>query len=136
MSGHQVFVDASFWIGRRNQRDSHHNRSMLIARELSHQRLLMVSTSFVFAEVHASFTRFSNLRQVVIEDFFENPIMQYENPTLQDQQKALDILRVHRDKSYSFCDAVSFVVMERLGLKRVVTFDRHFEQFGDFEIIN
>lgn len=96
----------------------------------------MVSTSFVFAEVHASFTRFPHLRQVVIQDFFENPIMQYENPTLQDQQKALDILRVHRDKSYSFCDAVSFVVMERLGLKRVVTFDRHFEQFGDFEIIN
>ena len=74
--------------------------------------------------------------QVVIRDFFENPILHYENPTIPDQHQALEILKNNRDKSYSFCDAVSFVVMERLGLKRVVTFDQHFEQFGNFEIIN
>lgn len=27
-------------------------------------------------------------------------------------------------------DAISFVVMERLGITRAFTFDRHFEQYG------
>jgi predicted nucleic acid-binding protein len=136
MSDRQVFIDASFWIALRETRDERHPYAEVIANELHEQRFGMVCTSFVFAEVHAHFSRYPRLRQMIIEDFFDSPIMQYENPSIADQQKALDILRVHRDKSFSFFDAVSFVVMERLGLKRVVTFDRHFEQFGDFEIIN
>ena len=136
MSERQVFIDASFWITRRDKRDARQPYAEVLARDLFEQRVGLVSTSFVFAEVHAYFTRNRFVRQLVIRDFFENPIMQYENPSIQDQQLALDILRTHQDKPYSFCDAVSFVVIERLGLKRVVTFDRHFEQFGDFEIIN
>jgi predicted nucleic acid-binding protein len=136
MTERMVFIDASYWIALRVQRDINHAKAGTIAVELAGNRFALVSTSFVFAEIHARFSRFPNLRQAVISDFFENPIMQYESPTVRDQKLALDILRTHNDKSYSFCDAVSFVVMERMGLKRVVTFERHFEQFSDFEIIN
>ena len=54
----------------------------------------------------------------VIHDFFENAVLQCDNPTTPDQHQALEILKNNRGKSYLFCDAVSFVVMERLGLKR------------------
>jgi predicted nucleic acid-binding protein len=30
------------------------------------------------------------------------------------------------DKGYSFCDAMSFVVMERPGVTFAIAFDRHF----------
>lgn len=36
----------------------------------------------------------------------------------------------YTDKDFSFADAISFVVMERLGITRAFTFDRHFEQYG------
>jgi predicted nucleic acid-binding protein len=50
-----------------------------------------------------------------------------------DQQlndKALYLLQARPDKTYSLCDAVSFVLMRRSGLTEALTTDRHFEQEG------
>jgi len=44
--------------------------------------------------------------------------------------------RMHaRDKDYSLCDALSFVVMERLGISEAIAFDRHFREYGRFTIL-
>jgi predicted nucleic acid-binding protein len=49
-----------------------------------------------------------------------------------DEERAVALLRSHEDKSYSLCDALSLVVMERL---RVTEFDRHFRAYGRFTIL-
>lgn len=55
------------------------------------------------------------------------------------RHEAIDALRAeksralffrHRDKSYSFTDCTSFVVMKELRLKEALTTDRHFRQAG------
>ena len=43
---------------------------------------------------------------------------------------ALRLLAARLDKSYSLCDAVSFVLMRRASLTDALTTDRHFEQEG------
>ncbi len=43
---------------------------------------------------------------------------------------AMDLLRRRLDKTYSLCDAVSFVLMRRRGITEALTTDRHFEQEG------
>lgn len=43
---------------------------------------------------------------------------------------ALALLERRLDKSYSLCDAVSFVVMRSYGIIEALTTDRHFEQEG------
>ena len=50
--------------------------------------------------------------------------------TEDDQAHARALLERHRDKLYSLTDALSFVVMERLGITRVFTFDHNFEHYG------
>jgi predicted nucleic acid-binding protein len=40
------------------------------------------------------------------------------------------ILRRYRDKTFSYTDATSFVVMERLGLRDAFSFDSDFSQYG------
>jgi hypothetical protein len=45
-------------------------------------------------------------------------------------EKARSLFFRHTDKSYSFTDCTSFVVMKELRLKQALTTDRHFRQAG------
>ena len=49
-------------------------------------------------------------------------------------EKARDLFFRHRDKSYSFTDCTSFIVMKELKLKQALTTDRHFRQMG-FDVL-
>jgi len=44
--------------------------------------------------------------------------------------EALELLTKRGDKTYSLCDAVSFLVMRKLGLTDALTTDGHFKQEG------
>jgi uncharacterized protein len=45
-------------------------------------------------------------------------------------REAMDLLLARQDKTYSLCDAVSFVLMRQRHLTEVLTTDHHFEQEG------
>ncbi|MBI2893250.1 MAG: hypothetical protein HYY06_06825 [Deltaproteobacteria bacterium] len=47
-----------------------------------------------------------------------------------DEDRAFALLQAHADKTYSLCDALSFVVMERLAIEEAIAFDRHFREYG------
>lgn len=131
-----VLADSSFWTGLRHPRDQYHDRAKGIARELLSKRVSLVVTPLIFAEVHATFSRMPLLRERVIRDFWENAAVHIEEVSHPDQRGAIDLLRAYQDKEFSFCDACSFVVMERMGLRRAATFDDHFRQIGKFEVID
>jgi predicted nucleic acid-binding protein len=95
-----------------------------------------VTTFPVLCETQAHFSRHPKKRRLVLEDLWNNPIVTLESVTHQDQEEAIAILRTQADKAFSLCDATSFVVMRRLGLNQVLSFDEHFRQFGEFEIIS
>jgi len=131
-----VFTDAGYWVALRHQTDQNHGQAGAIAKRLLRERCGLVTTPFVFAEVYATFSRMPQRRQQVVRDIWHNPVVQVEQVNYEDQQSALDLLRSYVDKSFSFTDALSFVVMKRLGLKKAVSFDGHFRQMGHFEIID
>jgi uncharacterized protein len=47
-----------------------------------------------------------------------------------DEARAQQILFQYEDKNFSFADAISFAVMERLEIRLAFTFDRDFAQYG------
>lgn len=49
---------------------------------------------------------------------------------VEDEDRALDILTRYTDKDFSYTDATSFAVMERLGIGTAFTFDHRFGQYG------
>jgi predicted nucleic acid-binding protein len=56
-------------------------------------------------------------------------------PTEGDEERALDIIFGYTDKDFSFTDALSFAVMERLGIKVAFSLDEHFVQYGKFLVL-
>lgn len=53
-----------------------------------------------------------------------------ERVTEEDEQRAKEIIFTYIDKSFSYSDATTFAVMERLGINEVLAFDQHFPQYG------
>ncbi|MEI7728197.1 MAG: PIN domain-containing protein [Verrucomicrobiota bacterium] len=131
----RVLLDASFWIALRDRREPWHSRARGLARQLLANRHGLVFTSLILAETHAYFSRSELIRNQVLDDAQNNPVLQWEPVSHADETEAIRVLRLHKDKCYSLCDAISFVVMRRLGLRKAATFDEHFRQFGEFEII-
>jgi uncharacterized protein len=131
----EVFVDSSFWIAYRGANQIEHTRACELARRLVAERTRLVTTYLAFAEIHAAFARKSQLRAQVVNDFTSGFRARIENPELGDYSNAFVLLRQHHDKAFSFCDAVSFVVMRRLSLSQALSLDGHFRQIGEFEIL-
>jgi len=51
-------------------------------------------------------------------------------------RSALDFLQNRLDKTYSLCDAVSFVLMRSHGINEALTTDRHFVQEGFTKLLD
>ena len=133
----RVFADSGFCIALRNKADQFHDRSRQLVQWVAHNQYVLFVTPFIFGETQAFFSRApAELKRMVIRDFWENPIVRCEQTTYEDQKQAVEILRQQEDKGYSFADALSFVTMLRLQLPDVISFDRHFHQFGQFNVID
>jgi uncharacterized protein len=131
----EIFVDASYWIALRSDTQRDHRRALELAREVAASRRILVTTYLTFAEIHASFTRLPKLRRQVINDFTKSSVARILNPDVADYNAAFELLAQYDDKAFSFCDAVSFAFMERMGIRQALSFDHHFEQVGRFEIL-
>jgi len=46
------------------------------------------------------------------------------------EERAIDLFEHYDDKTFSFTDCVSFVVMKGIGVPEAFAFDQHFEQMG------
>ena len=49
--------------------------------------------------------------------------------------KAVELLTKRKDKDYSLCDAVSFVLMKQRKITDALTTDKHFEQEGFIKLL-
>jgi predicted nucleic acid-binding protein len=131
----RVLLDASFWIALRDLREPWHSQARQTTLELLKRRTVLVFSTLILAEVHAHFCRSEPMRAQILDDAQNNPALHWEPVSVEDELGAVQLLREHRDKSYSLCDAVSFKIMQRLELRRAASLDAHFRQFGQFEVI-
>jgi uncharacterized protein len=66
----------------------------------------------------------------LIVDLLSNPDIKTVWVDESIHRAAVELLTLRQDKTYSLCDAVSFVLMRQRGVADALTTDRHFEQEG------
>ena len=89
------------------------------------------------SHVLAEFIALANARRLprlpvltFMVDLLENPDIEtvwVDEPL---HREAMALLLARQDKTYSLCDAVSFVLMRQRNITEALTTDRHFEQEG------
>ncbi|HEY9825586.1 MAG TPA: nucleic acid-binding protein [Stenomitos sp.] len=97
-----------------------------------------VTHSYVLAELIAlalirRFPRAAVLAFVM--DLLNNPDIETVWVDEQLHREAMKLLMERQDKTYSLCDAVSFVLMRQRGMTEASTTDRHFEQEGFVKLL-
>ncbi|MBI2997286.1 MAG: PIN domain-containing protein [Deltaproteobacteria bacterium] len=124
----QLLVDTSAVYALIDPDDTYHRKAVTLLRSVPRRGLTPLLTNFIMAESHALLL--SRLGAEIARDWLLRQIWPVERITPEDEEKAREIIRRYSDKSFSYTDATSFAVMERLGIKEAFAFDPHFRQYG------
>ncbi len=128
----KLFLDTGYLIALEAVDDHYHKVALAHWQNMTRSLPPLVTTSYVFNEAVTFFnSRSRHLKSVEIGTLLlESPsvrLVHIDRP-LFDEAWGYFIRR--SDKSYSFTDCVSFVVMRRLRIRTALTFDKHFSQAG------
>lgn len=127
----RLFVDTSGFFASSNIRDTNYDSAQRILARAVAEGAGLVTTAYIVAEAQALFlskvgrdasTRF--LRRMDVGS------VNIVRPTEADEARAREIIYRYTDKDFSLTDAISFAVMERLGVTTAFTFDSDFRQYG------
>jgi predicted nucleic acid-binding protein len=127
----RVFVDSSVYLALLDADDEHHLEATQILHQLAQARYRQFTTNVLLIESHALIL--SVLGRARAAQFLRD--MEESNTVVlrvraADEERAKQILFQYDDKDFSFADAISFAVMERLAIRLAFTFDRDFAQYG------
>jgi uncharacterized protein len=128
-----VLWDSSAILALLDADDADHGRAMATAERLGAERRPSFVTNYVEVEAHALLLR--KLGRAIAREWLLAGGLPVLRALPQEEARAKAILAGHRDKDWSLCDAVSFAVLESRGARMAFTFDRHFRQYGRFQVI-
>ncbi|MEA2600392.1 MAG: uncharacterized protein QOF89_1384 [Acidobacteriota bacterium] len=127
-----LFLDTGYLIALEASDDQHHAEAVRFWRSLATRRPKLVTTSYVFDEVVTFFN--SRRRHAKAVEVGHRLL---DSPSIHFIQVEDDLFEAgwryfqHRpDKTFSLTDCISFIVMEREGLREALSFDDHFDQAG------
>lgn len=125
-----IFIDTSANFALVNKKDIDHMMATNLLKEATEKRCALISTNFILAETYTLIMRKIGREIAVkyIKDFRNSAFVIRVLQT--DEEEAWDIILKHKDKDYTYTDATSFAVMERLRIKKAFAFDKHFKQYG------
>ncbi len=127
----KVFIDTSAYFAFLDRTDTSHTLAQSIFLKLFSDDADLYTTNLVLAETHALLlNRIGRVAALRFLDTFFQSTMTLIRVTESDETTARQTLHESSDKEYSYTDAVSFAVMDRLHIKEAFTFDHHFAQKG------
>lgn len=126
-----VLVDSSASLALADADDDHHHQALAIERQLQRSRPRLFLTNFLIDETYTLLlTRIGYAYALRFLDRAERGTITIIPITPADEVQARHLLRRYTDKEYSYTDATSFVIMQRLGIEAAFTFDQNFSQHG------
>ncbi len=114
-----------------DERDEHHAEAITLFTQIAEHHFQPYITNAILMEAHALIMSSLGIQAGIqfLNDMDESTTIKLR-VRASDEQRAKQIIRQYTDKDFSFTDATSFAVMERLGITYAFAFDRHFEQYG------
>jgi hypothetical protein len=125
-----IFVDTGFFVALLDPRDENHSRAVEALEGFQNRRLkdLLLTTNNVVLET-ITVARYEAGHALAVkagEMLYSEKLARLHRTTAEEEAAAFAYLRKHEDKEYSAVDCLSFVVMEKLGIREALTLDADF----------
>ncbi|GAB6275341.1 MAG: PIN domain-containing protein [Peptococcaceae bacterium] len=124
----KIIVDTSAIYALLDRSDNLHQKAIYLFQKLSSKQMVVIITNFIMAECHALLA--NRLSPEIARSWLKGLCWPVERVTEEDEEKAKEIILTYVDKTFSYTDATTFAVMERLRLSEALAFDQHFSQYG------
>ena len=124
-----IFVDTSAFYAFINVKDPDHRK---IEKFLSNFKGGIYITNYIFDEIVTLVNaRVGHEKAVYVGNILQrSPQVEKVWVTPSDEKQAWELFVSRKDKSYSFTDCISFVVMKRLKIAKCLALDDYFKQEG------
>jgi predicted nucleic acid-binding protein len=129
-----IFVDTSFFFASLEPKDRLHAQALSLLSRVAQQDL--VTTNNVRGETWTLIRSRSGHRAAVrfLDSIRRSQVIRVEHVGRELEDDALNWLRGHDERAYSFVDATSFAFMEANGITDALTFDGDFAAAGFIEL--
>ncbi len=131
----RVFVDTSAYYAFADVTEEKHAAAQAAAQRFYREGVEFSTTNFIAAEMYALvLTRVGRATAIRVLDRLYASGTRIVRATEGDETRAREILRRNQDKDYSYVDAISFAIMQRLHIRLAWAYDQHFAQFGFVQV--
>ena len=124
-----TFLDTGFLFALVSKRDAHHSRVVEVFRTLKDLRLVdhLLTTNHVIAETITLTRKVGHEEAARLGDqLYGEKLARIHWATPDEERAAFDYFKRHQDQTYSAVDCLSFVVMEKLGIRDALAVDSDF----------
>lgn len=128
----RLFVDTSAWFALHDTRDQNHKEAIAKSLEIKRRKIELVTSEYIIDESITLIRHKISHKAAVIfgESLLFSNIVMILDISHADRLRAWELFKKYEDKSFSFTDCTSFVLMKNSGVRKAFTFDEHFKQVG------
>ena len=124
-----IFLDTGFLFALASKRDVHHGAVVDVLRTFKDLRLVdhLLTTNHVIAETITLTRKIGHEKAARMGDqLYGEKLARIHWATPDEERTAFDYFKRHQDQTYSAVDCLSFVVMEKLGIREALAVDSDF----------
>jgi uncharacterized protein len=124
-----TFVDTGFLFALVSSKDEHHGRVVEVFNTFRNVRLRdhLVTTNHVVAETITLTRKIGHEKASLLGDqLYGEKLAMIHWTTPDEERAAFAYFKHHSDQAYSLVDCLSFVVMEKLGIREALAVDSDF----------
>jgi predicted nucleic acid-binding protein len=127
-----IYIDTGAFLARYLSHDQHHRGAIIFWDEIRKNRETCFTSNFVLDETFTLLGRRTGYEFAAqrASNIYASKLLTILRPNREDEIKAIEFFQRYSDHNVSFTDCISFVLMGREKIKKVFSFDKHFQWAG------
>jgi len=132
----KIFIDSSAYIAYYNKRDENHEKAKNFLDKIKSKEIspiIFYTSDYIFDEVLTTIITLTGRKDLAIKvgnTILSSKITKIIKVDSKIFNEAWELFKKYKDKTWSFTDCTSFIIMKINNIKRAFTFDEHYKQAG------